>query len=617
MTDKTRQPPGEGKRPAELAAVVRRFWRVGGGFFQSEERWAARGMLALVVLLSVAQMLVQIRLNAWNAEFFDALERRDASNFLLFAGMFVVWVALSAIVTGLQVQVRMGLQLRWRTWLTRRLLARWLDQGRHYLVAFLPGDHRNPDQRIADDVRLSVEAAVDFLNGILDNLLLLLSFVGILWLLSGSLEVTLESGNTLVLPGYMVFAAILYALTGSLIAWMTGRPLVRRNLQRFAAEGDFRLHLIRVQEAAEGVALLRGEADERAALHGLFGTVAQAWRGLILVIRRVTGFTTAYNLVAVTFPIAIASPKYFTGAITLGGLMQIANAFTQVQKALSWFIDNFARFSEWTATVNRVGDLADALDMLEHDRGIDAERRIEVAEGEADDRIVLDDVSIAYPDGIVVVHAASAELLQGERTLIVAGSGTGKSTLVRAIAGIWPWGAGRIVLPKGKKLLFLPQRPYLPSGSLRRVLAYPADPEGIEDEAFGAALSAVGLDGLTARLADVETWDRALSLGEQQRLAFARVLLQRPDWVFLDEALVSLDRAGEEQMMALFDGPLAGTGVVSVGHASDLARYHQRTLELVPGAEGFRLVRAATPPESAAERVVSLWRRLFGGRRAA
>jgi vitamin B12/bleomycin/antimicrobial peptide transport system ATP-binding/permease protein len=332
---------------------------------------------------------------------------------------------------------------------------------------------------------------------------------------------------------------------------------------------------------------------------------------VIRVIRRVSGIATAYNLAATAVPIAIAAPKYFAGAISLGGLMQVANAFTQVQKALSWFIDNFARFSEWTATVNRVADLSDAIAMLEHDHGTEAERRIERAWGAAD-RIVLQDVSIAYPDGRVVVHGASAELLAGERTLIVASSGTGKSTLVRVIAGIWPWGTGRVELPEGKKLLFLPQRPYLPSGTLRHVLAYPSDPQSIADEVFSNALAQVGLNALAPRLGMVEDWDRLLSSGEQQRISFARLLLQKPDWAFLDEAMVALDSTGEVEMMALFDGPLAGVGVVSVGHERDLERFHQRTLELVPGPEGVRLVRAQAVVRPAPSQMVSLWRRLRG-----
>lgn len=608
-------PAPSASKPAELIAVVRRFWAVGGGFFHGEEKWRARGMLALVVLLSLAQMTVQIRLNTWNAEFFDALEKRDASNFVWFAIMFLVWVGLSSAVAAAQVQLRMTFQLRWRTWLTRQLIQRWLDQGRHYLVTFLPGDHRNPDQRIADDVRLSVEAAVDFINGILDNLLLLVSFVGILWILSGALSIALAPGNELAIPGYMVLAAILYAGTGSLLAWLAGRPLVRHNLQRFGAEGDFRLRLVRVQEQAEGIALLRGEADERQALNGLFGSVALAWQRLISVIRRIAGITTAYNLLATAFPIAIAAPKYFAGAITLGGLMQIANAFTQVQRALSWFIDNFSRFSEWSATVNRIADLSDTVAMLEQDNRVAAERQIQVSYVESD-RIVLHDVSIAFPDGSVVVHGASAELSASERTLIVAGSGTGKSALVRAIAGIWPWGMGRIELPQGKRLLFLPQRPYLPTASLREVLAYPSDADSFADPLYGEALAAVGLAGLQPRLNETVAWDRTLSMGEQQRLSFARVLLQKPDWVFLDEALVALDRAGEDQMMQLFDGPLAQTGVVSVGHAPDLARYHQHTLELVPGPEGMRLVRTDLAANGAASRVASILRWFRGRRRS-
>ncbi|MGE0745026.1 MAG: ABC transporter ATP-binding protein/permease [Rhodospirillales bacterium] len=567
----------------------KQFFAMAGGYWTTGRPWKAWGLTVTLVVLSVATVGIQMWINFWNKDFFDTLERKDWTGFYGELWMFGLIILASVATTAVHLHVKRKLQLGWRQWLSTRTVDRWLDAGHHYKLQFMPGSHDNPDGRIAEDTRIATEMAVEFAHSILYCVLLLISFLGILWNLSGAFTLNL-GGREIGIPGYMVWVAIAYAAVGSGITFLIGRPLVAATDERQSREADFRFGLVRARENAEGIALLRGEADERRRLLSAFTGIQGAWNKQTQGQRRLMMLTTAYGTLAGVFPILVAAPQYFVSAITLGGLMQTAQAFLQVQSALSWFVDNFPRFAEWNASVERVLDLHDALDELEEETGTGAEPTIAVEVADAPD-LAFDKVTIAHPDGTVLVNDATAALKPGERVLIKGESGSGKSTLFRAVAGLWPWGHGQIRLPASRKLMFLPQRPYLPIDSLRAALLYPDPPDSQDEEALIAALAKVGLEHLVERLDEVEQWDHVLSGGEQQRLAFARVLLQKPDWVFLDEATAALDEVNQELVMHALIEALPDVGVLSIGHRPGMEAFHHRELVLLRTEDGARLVR--------------------------
>jgi len=416
-----------------------------------------------------------------------------------------------------------------------------------------------------------------------------------------------------VIPGYMVWAALLYAVIGSTLTYVVGRPMVRLNIARTVAEADLRFGLTRARESGEGIALIRGEADERRGLAGLFEGVIVAWKGLMRSQRNLMWLTSAYTTLAMIFPTIVASPAYFSGAITLGGLMQIGAAFGQVQLSLNWFVENFPRIAEWRSAVARVVVFRDVIEDLDTLIADPSQPTIAIREG-APDRLVFRNLEVAFANGTTVITDASAEIRQGERVLIQGESGTGKSTLFRAVAGLWPWGAGEIETPPRAEMMFMPQRPYLPLGTLRGAVSYPLGGESFDDATLCAALEAVGLGRLGDGLDREERWDRILSLGEQQRLAFARLLLHRPGWIFMDEATAALDEANQDAMMRLAIERVPGASLISIGHRPGLEAFHTRTLQLLRAEGGARLARK--PLRSARERQWSrrprrAWRRVW------
>jgi putative ATP-binding cassette transporter len=567
---------------------MRRFWRLARGYYTGDERRSAWGLTAGVIALTLIQIAIQVRFNLWNRDFFNALEARDRPAFFGQMGTFLLLTVASMAVAVFQLYVRQMLQLRWREWLVFHLQARWLEGSRHYQMNFLPGSADNPDQRISENTRWATAMAVDMALGLFQSVVMLLSFVGILWTLSGPLLVSFGS-NEFEIPGYMVFAALIYAVIGSGLTYLIGRPMVEINFRRNQAESDHRFALIRLRESSEGVALIRGEADEDRGLRRSFSHVVTVMKDLMRSERRLMWLTSAYGMIAGVFPILVASPRYFAGAITLGVLMQIGSAFAEVTRALNWFVDNFPRIADWRSHVERVIALEDSLDAADM---LEGETRINIIEGlRPDGREVLAfrDVQIAQADGNVLVAEANAEIQAGEKVLIVGESGTGKSTLFRAISGVWPWGSGEIRVPPREHMMFMPQRPYLPLGTLRGAITYPAAPTKFPDVEVIAALERCGLAHLTDRLDEEERWDRILSLGEQQRLAFTRLLLHRPRWVFMDEATAALDEANQDAMMGLFKGELSGSALVSIGHRPGLDAFHDRTLTLARSPDGARL----------------------------
>ncbi|HZF76474.1 MAG TPA: ABC transporter ATP-binding protein/permease [Acetobacteraceae bacterium] len=567
---------------------LREAWALARPYFFSEERWVARGLLATLVVLALALVGMSVLLSFWNREFFNALEARDQEAYsdLLFtwrqteSGLMpgFVWIAGAYILIAVyQLYLNQALQIRWRRWLTRRYLDRWLDQRAYYRMSLGEGAADNPDQRIADDIKLFVGDSLSLSLELLSSVVTLFSFVVVLWSLSGPMDVF-----GVAIPGYLVWVALLYAVAGTTLTHLVGRRLIPLNFHQQRVEADFRFALVRLRENAEGIALHGGEADEKRGLLARFGAVMENWWRIMVTTKQLTFLTSGYTQVAIVFPFVVAAPAFFAGRIPLGGLTQTASAFGSVQTALSFFVDFYRRIAEWRATVDRLTGFTQAIDAAEAMRG----GPVPAAAGDA---LVLEGLTLALPDGRVLLRDAALRVGRGEAVLLTGASGGGKSTLFRTIAGIWPFGAGRVVLPAGARALFLPQRPYIPLGTLRRAVCYPLPVEDVPADQVGAALEAVGLTALRARLDEEQPWERRLSGGEQQRLAFARALLVQPDLLFLDEATASLDPAAEAHLYALLRERLPGTMVLSIAHRPAVRAFHDRELRL----EEARLVSQA------------------------
>jgi len=539
-----------------------------------------------MVLVS-ANVGIALWLNIWNRDFFNALEKRDLD--LLF---HLLWVLAAIVISAgvgvaVQLHIKRRLQMNWRTWLSHTTVHRWLHSGRQYQLGLLADDIDNPDGRIAEDIRVSTEFAVEFATTIIQCILQLVTFLGVLWTLSGNLPVRLF-GAEYNIPGYMVWCAIAYALIGSTLTYALGRGLIDAGNVRQGREADFRSVLTRARDHAEGIALMRGEDDERERMRGSLFDLRTAWNRQTRGQGNLSLLTSSLAYLAPVVPLIVALPRYLAGEIQLGGLMQTAQAFSSVQWALSWLIDNFPKFAEWRASTNRVVHLHMALTDLEESVEAPEGERITLHEPSDQDLLIMRELGLTRPNGEMLVADAEVEIRRPERVLIRGQSGSGKSTIMRAVAGVWPWGRGEIRLPRGK-IVFMPQKPYFPLGSLRDTLHYPKVPDGISDEGLKDALHKVGLDHLRDRLDETERWDHILSGGEQQRVAFARTLIHKPDWIFMDEATSALDEAGQENVMKLLIGELPETSIISIGHRPGLEVFHTRELALVPGEQGARL----------------------------
>jgi putative ATP-binding cassette transporter len=567
-----------------LGSFLHDAWALTRPYWVSEERGRGLVLLVAVIVLNLSLVGMTVVLTYWQRAFYNTLEQKDAATFwsLLFLGGeadgtwfpgFSLLAAAYILIAVYQLYLRQALQIRWRRWLTRDYLDRWLADRAYYRIALTDPATDNPDQRVADDLRLFVDDTLTLGLGLMNSVVTLLSFILVLWSLSGPLEVF---GITI--PGYMVWVAILYSALGTWIAHLIGRPLIRLNFLQQRVEADFRYALVRLRDNVEGVALHQGEADEKRGLLARFQALTENWWAIMTATKRLTFFTAGFTQVASIFPIVVAAPAYFAGRIPLGGLIQTSSAFGQVQGALSWFVDNYARLTEWRATVERLTGFRRAIEAARV--ATDGVRAVPGAEP----AVVLEDVTISLPGGRVLLKDASLRLEKGEAVLITGASGSGKSTLFRALAGIWPFGRGTTHIPDGARALFLPQRAYLPLGSLRRAVCYPLDATSMPDEAVREALSAAGLPHLLDRLDEEDAWDRRLSGGEQQRLAIARALLVKPDFLFLDEATASLDPAGEEALYRLVAERLPGTAVLSIAHRPAVAQFHGRRLVVAEGA---------------------------------
>jgi putative ATP-binding cassette transporter len=569
--------------------LLTRFWITAKGFWgKNGDRLAWLFSIGLLVLI-VAHVGFQYGINLWNRAIFDAIEKRDSSTVFYLTAVFFPLAIGSVALTVAQVFARMAIQRRWRAWVTNSVVSRWLTNGRYYQLNLVGGDHQNPEYRIAEDLRIATDSPVDFAAGVTSAFLSAATFIVVLWTIGGALTVTV-AGSSISIPGFLVIAAVIYAAIASGSITVIGRRFVQISEDKNQAEAEYRYALTRVRENGESIALLGGEQEERDGIDRSFGSVLRQWARLAGQHMRTTLVSQGSSLIAPVVPLLLCAPKFLDGSMSLGQVMQAASAFTIVQTAFGWLVDNYPRLADWNACARRIASLMMSLDGLERAERGDGIGRIRRGEIEGDAILSLHNLSVTLDDGTAVVGDAEVVVEPGERLLVAGESGTGKSTLVRAIAGLWPWGGGDVNFHPHRRLFMLPQKPYVPSGTLRRAAAYPAAAEDWTVEQIGEALEKVGLGHLKDKIEEDAPWDQTLSGGEKQRLAFARLLLHNPDIVVLDEATSALDAKSQDSMMELMTRELPRATVVSVAHRPELEAFHSRKILLERRKGGAKLV---------------------------
>ena len=548
------------------------FWQLFRGYWNSEHKWKARGLLAVVIGLNFFCVYLLVRMNSWYNEFYNALQQYQADKFWPLLGEFTALAMLYIVIAVYAIYLRQMLQIKWRTWMTDEYLSRWLKRQVYYRMQVQGSDTDNPDQRISEDINQFVNLTLQLLIGLLKEMTTLAAFGVVLWNLSGAY--TLHLGDReLVVYGYMFWLSLIYAGLGTVGAHIAGRRLISLNFEQQRYEADFRFNMMRVRENSESIAFYGGEAVENKGFHERFAKVISNFWQLMRQTKILNFYVNGYAQMAVIVPLILAAPQYFSGAMALGGLIQTSSAFGRVQDALSYFVTSYDTLAQLAAVIKRLATFTQHIE----DAG-QVQNGIATAAAAAGE-MKLENLHVALPDGRTLLNDCNVNMPKGTRLLVTGASGCGKSTLLRTLAGIWPYGHGQMAVDKDSRILFLPQRPYLPLGSLRRALYYPLTAAG-NDAALQSVLQKVGLEQFGSRLDEIDDWSRILSLGEQQRLAFARVLLVKPDWLFLDEATSALDEPREAELYEMLAKELPEMSIVSVGHRSTLYAQHSQELKL-------------------------------------
>ncbi len=562
---------------------IARFARLAGPFWLGPDKWRAISMTAGLLLLTIAQVVLAIWTNYWNGDLFDALGERSVPKFLTQIGIFVIIFILTMGVTAAHLQVKKRLQVNWRRWLTRRVVDRWMSNKHHYQLIFTPGEHDNPDGRIADDINNATEQAIALTHTLIYSLLVLGTFIDILLTVAGGTTVNV-SGTAYRVPGYMVFLAFGYAGVGTVLGLTLGRPLVRATNGLQTAEANFRYGLARAREKAEEIALVGGERVERHRFFDLFVGIRDFWLRQTFALTGILFFTSGYGALLPVFPILVAAPQYIAGTMTLGVLMQTAQAFQKLTSALSWPVDNLSDMAKWRASAERVMSLAGDLERLEEAKIAPDENRIAVGRAQTP-TLAIHKLQIVNPDGQLVLDEFDLEVKEGERVLIDGDAGAAVN-LFKVVAGLWPWGRGEVLLPKDRTVLFMPQRPYIPTDNLRAVLAYPNEPDVFDDNAFHAALDNSGLSYLRDRLDEVSAWERILTFRGQQRIGFARLFLHKPSWVFMEEATDAFDAAAEAKLLDAVICEFPKITIIGISFNTDHDHFFTRKLSLQRAPDG-------------------------------
>ncbi len=550
-------------------------WKLTRAYWYSEEKWLARLLLAVIVGLNLGHVYILVLLNQWNNTFYNTLQNHDRDGFFSALGDFTVLATCFIVVAVYELYLQQLLQIKWRRWITENYLHDWLKQRTYYLMELRDDNTDNPDQRISEDLKLFVSLSLQLSLGLLKATVTLVSFVAILWELSGPLSIPLGQG-TITIYGYMVWVVIVYAIIGTWLTEKIGRPLVGLNFIQQRYEADFRFSLVRLRENSEGIAFYRGEEQEQTNLSSRFAMIFGNFKSLMKRQKKLTWFTSGYSQVAIIFPFIVAAPRYFSNQIQLGGLIQTSSAFGRVQDALSFFVESYSSLAEWQAVVNRLTGFVDHMDRVQR-LGENASIAVNYV---SDSAFSVQSLCVNLPSGKQLLTDLGLQLSAGDSLLITGASGCGKSTLMRTLAGIWPFGTGSVAIPEKKSILFLPQKSYLPLGTLRQVLLYPYGRAETSDETIKEVMMLCKLGDFVNQLGQTDNWSHILSLGEQQRIAFARAVLQRPDWLFLDEATSALDEQTEKMLYRLLQDQLQASTIISVGHRSTLVQYHKMQLHI-------------------------------------
>jgi putative ATP-binding cassette transporter len=573
---------GNGGRESE-DSVFSQFVGMMAALLAARQRGRVIGLLVALVAVVGASAYLQIRLNAWNQPFYDSLSRKDVPAFIVQLGVFAVLAGVLLVLNVAQAWLNQKSKLILRKRLVEDLIAKWLAPLRAVRLLQASEIGENPDQRIHEDARHLTELSTDLGIGLLQSTLLLLSFVGVLWILSDNLVVTI-AGHAFVAPGYMVWCALLYSAIASLASWRVGRSLIHLNTERYAREAQFRFALVRVNEEIEGVTLDGGEADEKEHLDWVLRGVIRVFEQIVLATTWLTSVTAGFGWLAIVAPVLVAAPAYFYGDMTFGKLMMVVGAFNQVQQALGWFANNFSSIADWRATLLRVASFRKMLVTIEKVGEGQSEIKLD---GQHEESIVIDELWIATPDGSLALTEPHLEVGPGDHVLIT-GERDAERMLFHAIAGLWPWGGGHIARPHRQSIVFMPTPGYVPPGTLREALAYPHPPQTFDEARVREAFAIVGLEHFTPMLDENERWDRRLNDNDKQCLAMARVLLQKPRWIVLNRALATLDPEVARRVAAAFEQNMADVGVIYIGPLPNGHGNFPRVIQLVLDPQGPR-----------------------------